>query len=96
MLFRFDTKFTLAYHEKGHLKEKKPPKKPIVYQQKTKEHTDESETTDLNSSKAIRKNTNMSEVQEHDNKDGPPCFICGAVCKDASNYRNHLLSHYYR
>ena len=50
----------------------------------------------LNSSKSIRKNTNLSAVQYHDNKDGPPCFICGAVCKDASNYRNHLLSHYYR
>ena len=95
MLFRFDTKFTLAYHEKGHLKEKKPPKKPIVYQQVTKQHTDESETSDL-TSKSIRKNTSMSAVQEHDNKEGPPCFICGAICKDAANYKNHLLSHYYR
>ena len=80
MLFRFESKSSLAYHEKGHLKEKKPPKKPI----------------DLNSPKSIKKNPKMSAVQEHNNKDGPPCFICGAICKDASNYKNHVLSHYYR
>ena len=35
-------------------------------------------------------------VNEHNNTNGPPCFICGAVCKDSANYRNHILSHYYR
>ena len=96
MLFRFETKSTLVYHEKGHLKEKKPTKKPIVYQQVSKQQTEDSVAADLNSPKSIKKNTNMSAVQEHDNKDGPPCFICGAICKDASNYKNHVLSHYYR
>ena len=56
----------------------------------TKEVAEQSKK--LNSSKSIRKNTNLSAVQYHDNKDSPPCFICGTVCKDASNYRNHLFS----
>ena len=65
----------------------------IAHPDLTKEVAEQSKK--LNSSKSIRKNTNLSAVQYHDNKDGPPCFICGGVCKDASNYRNHLLSHYY-
>merc|ERR1712181_123317 len=41
-------------------------------------------------------NTKMGSVQEHTNEAGPECFKCGQVCKDNSNLRNHVLSHYYR
>ena len=39
------------------------------------------------------------KMEEHlDNpRDGPSCFKCGAICKDSNNqYKNHVLSHYYR
>jgi len=38
----------------------------------------------------------MGSVQLHDNVSGPVCFKCSVVCKDNSNYKNHILSHYYR
>ena len=34
-------------------------------------------------------------IKVHDNPDGPVCPKCSQVCKDHSNLRNHLLSHYY-
>ena len=35
-------------------------------------------------------------VAAHDNVDGPECPKCGQVCKDNSNLKNHVLSHYYQ
>ena len=35
-------------------------------------------------------------VKAHDNEGGPECFKCGQVCKDNSNLKNHVLSHYYQ
>ena len=35
-------------------------------------------------------------VSAHDNFEGPECPKCGQVCKDNSNLKNHLLSHYYQ
>jgi len=35
-------------------------------------------------------------VKAHDNDGGPECFKCGQVCKDNSNLKNHVLSHYYQ
>lgn len=34
-------------------------------------------------------------VVDHEKKDGPPCPKCDQICKDSSNFKNHLLSHYY-
>merc|ERR1719347_658636 len=44
----------------------------------------------------VRRNTRMSGVQDHGNAAGPICFKCGIQCKDHSNLKNHILSHYYR
>jgi len=79
---RFDTKHDLGFHEKSHLKEKKTPKKP--------KNDDEDFTP------KVKRNTKMGSVQMHDNVSGPVCFKCSTVCKDNSNYKNHILSHYYR
>jgi len=35
-------------------------------------------------------------VKAHDNETGPECFKCGQICKDNSNLKNHVLSHYYQ
>ena len=35
-------------------------------------------------------------VKTHDNETGPECFKCGQICKDNSNLKNHVLSHYYQ
>ena len=35
-------------------------------------------------------------VKAHENDGGPECFKCGQVCKDNSNLKNHVLSHYYQ
>ena len=35
-------------------------------------------------------------VKSHDNESGPECFKCGQICKDNSNLKNHVLSHYYQ
>jgi len=35
-------------------------------------------------------------VQAHENDSGPECFKCGQICKDNSNLKNHVLSHYYQ
>jgi len=35
-------------------------------------------------------------VAAHDNDSGPECPKCGQVCKDNSNLKNHVLSHYYQ
>merc|ERR1719362_520250 len=35
-------------------------------------------------------------VKAHENDGGPECFKCGQVCKDNSNLKNHILSHYYQ
>ena len=35
-------------------------------------------------------------VKTHDNELGPECFKCGQICKDNSNLKNHVLSHYYQ
>ena len=40
--------------------------------------------------------TKMGSVQSHDNTEGPECPKCGQVCKDNSNLKNHVLSHYYQ
>jgi len=34
-------------------------------------------------------------VQEHDNLDGPNCPKCDQICKNNTNLKNHILSHYY-
>ena len=95
---RFDTKYALSFHERTHLKEKKSPKKeekklkpikPIQTPKKPK-------VTDDEGTPKVRKNTKMGSVQLHDNTTGPVCFKCDQVCKDNSNYKNHILSHYYR
>merc|ERR1712130_488557 len=44
----------------------------------------------------VHKNTKQGAIQEHSNEAGPECFKCGQVCKNNSNLRNHVLSHYYR
>merc|ERR1711872_1045725 len=36
------------------------------------------------------------KVKSHTNLDGPICFKCAQVCKDISNLKNHVLSHYYQ
>ena len=77
---RFDSTEDLNSHEKMHLKSRKVPK--------PKPNPDDPDR--------VKRNTKQGGVQEHDVSDGPPCFICNAVCKDASNYKNHILSHYYR
>jgi len=92
---RFDTKYALSFHERTHLKEKKSPKKeekklkPIQTPKKPK-------VIDDDGTPKVKKNTKMGSVQLHDNVTGPRCFKCDQVCKDNSNYKNHILSHYYR
>merc|ERR1719317_862104 len=96
---RFDTKYALSYHERTHLKEKKSPKKeqkkvklmPTPKKVKEGEDADGSPETPK-----VKKSTKMGSVQLHDNVSGPVCFKCSVVCKDNSNYKNHILSHYYR
>eukprot|EP00092_Neocalanus_flemingeri_P031244 GFUD01033937.1.p1 GENE.GFUD01033937.1~~GFUD01033937.1.p1 ORF type:complete len:2371 (-),score=719.51 GFUD01033937.1:118-7230(-) len=87
---RFDTKYALSFHERTHLKEKKTPKKEVLKSPK------KPKTLDDDGTPKISKNTKMGSVQLHDNVSGPVCFKCNAVCKDNSNYKNHILSHYYR
>merc|ERR1719186_1202501 len=43
-----------------------------------------------------RSKTNMGIVAPHVNTAGPECPKCGQVCKDYSNLKNHVLSHYYK
>merc|ERR1719186_1918590 len=43
-----------------------------------------------------RSKTNMGIVAPHVNTAGPECPKCGQVCKDHSNLKNHVLSHYYK
>ena len=103
--FRFETKGLLTQHEKNHLKEKKlltpktpkEPKeyKPRVYQQVSLPKPEESEGENTPSKLKVG-NMNKSAVGVHDNEDGPPCFKCGAICRDKQHYKNHVLSHYYR
>merc|ERR1719266_2124049 len=89
---RFDTKFALSHHERSHLKEhqKKVEQDPDFIRKKLKLNADGTPR------EKVHKNTKMGSVQEHDNEAGPECFKCGQVCKDNSNLRNHVLSHYYR
>jgi len=89
---RFDTKHALSFHERTHLKEKKSPKKALDTPKKPKTLDD----TASPGTPKIRKSTKMGSVQIHDNTSGPVCFKCSQVCKDNSNYKNHILSHYYR
>jgi len=98
---RFDTKYALSSHERTHLKNKKTPKKEpkiLPKPQSTLENPD-STTESPNAGPTtpkLKKSTKMGSVQIHDNFSGPVCFKCSAVCKDNSNYKNHILSHYYR
>merc|ERR1719239_445887 len=89
---RFDTKFALSHHERSHLKEhqKKVEQDPDFVRKKLKLNADGTPR------EKVHKNTKMGSVQEHTNEAGPECFKCGQVCKDNSNLRNHVLSHYYR
>merc|ERR1719239_1209376 len=89
---RFDTKFALSHHERSHLKEhqKKVEQDPDFVRKKLKLNADGTPR------EKVHKNTKMGSVQEHSNEAGPECFKCGQVCKDNSNLRNHVLSHYYR
>merc|ERR1712130_748127 len=89
---RFETKFALSHHERSHLKEhqKKVEQDPDFVRKKLKLNADGTPR------EKVHKNTKMGSVQEHDNEAGPECFKCGQVCKDNSNLRNHVLSHYYR
>merc|ERR1712223_831113 len=89
---RFDTKFALSHHERSHLKEhqKKVEQDPDFIRKKLKLNADGTPR------EKVHKNTKMGSVQEHNNEAGPECFKCGQVCKDNSNLRNHVLSHYYR
>merc|ERR1712106_56210 len=89
---RFDTKYALSFHERSHLKEKKSPKKEVQKTPKKAKVTVEG----YDNTPKVRKSTKMGSVQVHENATGPVCFKCNAVCKDNSNYKNHILSHYYR
>merc|ERR1719266_1166122 len=89
---RFETKFALSHHERSHLTEhqRKVEQDPDFIRKKLKLNPDGTPR------EKEHKNTKMGSVQEHDNEAGPECFKCGQVCKDNSNLRNHVLSHYYR
>ena len=45
--------------------------------------------------KAKKKALKM-DAHPDDPRDGPSCFKCGTICRDASHLKNHVLSHYYR
>jgi len=95
---RFDTKYSLSFHERSHLKEKKSPKKEHkkIKMMPTPKKIKDGEDGDSPETPKVKKNTKMGSVQLHDNVSGPVCFKCSVVCKDNSNYKNHILSHYYR
>jgi len=89
---RFETKFALSHHERSHLKEhqRKVEKDPDFIRKKLKLNPDGTPRD------KEHKDTKMGSIQKHDNENGPQCFKCGQICKDNSNLRNHILSHYYR
>ena len=66
--------------------------KPKVIKHRSENRLD-SEKTSLGSSGGF---ASQGTVKAHDNESGPECFKCGQICKDNSNLKNHVLSHYYQ
>jgi len=60
--------------------------------------TSDKSKADLLAKPSVDKKTTFplqGTVAAHDNVDGPECPKCKQICKDNSNLRNHVLSHYY-
>jgi len=87
---RFETKFALNEHERSHLSEHKKLAEvdPEAIRKKLKLNAD--------GTPREKRETKQGSIQKHDNDAGPVCFKCSQICKDTSNLRNHVLSHYYR
>ena len=60
---------------------------------KSKKSRDGPERSSANSGGGF---ASQGTVKSHDNESGPECFKCGQICKDNSNLKNHVLSHYYQ
>ena len=80
----------------GDLPKKKYRDEPRIDDEFKKKIREEARSVEKKSSNISGGFASQGTVKAHENDGGPECFKCGQVCKDNSNLKNHILSHYYQ